>query len=243
MKCIGHKDCPNHDTDICGEDRGCYIPKPDLKMKAKGWATIIALALGTIGLFLVLAFCCGCQHLPDWIWDKGNEHLTNNLPIDPIPPYDPSTNTVMPPPAGVYADEIPLEDIVWLHPSIADWEKTTHLNVRVDRSFVHLDRDTSLDWPRFKVKQGGKWIDANAWVFIERDGQWYGVVFDYMAVNQVAKGKHDVCGKKFKKPAHFPADWKPTAGEEYGWCVSGNVRMAGVPQVRERGPIRKAVWR
>jgi len=154
--------------------------------------------------------------------------------IEPTPA--PKQPVVEPTPGPV--PPINLNTVTWLHSNVSSWKVTSTLkSVRITASHIVLDYDKTNVWPG-KTHVGAN-VNANPWIFVYRNNRWYAATFEWMRVGQTAKGINSVNGDHIKKsPLH---DFKPIAGETYGFMVSGLARDA-TRNVQERTNIVMVKW-
>ena len=132
-----------------------------------------------------------------------------------------------------------IPDFHYLHNSIEDWDVTSKLKVSVSGSMINLRHSKIRKWP--KVDFGdGSYINANAWIGFERDGQWYAVTWAYMRPGVPTRFVHQLSGKSFKIEGFY--DWRPVSGETYYFAVSGLARNPQLVNVEERSNWVKFVW-
>jgi len=133
-----------------------------------------------------------------------------------------------------------LNTVTWLYPNVSGWAQTATLNLSVSGSEIILDYDKKDVWPYVPEPTGtGKEFNANAWVFIEQGGTWYGASFTWLRKEKFNRPKTDVSGANIKRA---PLDtFNPVSGQTYYFMVSGLARM-GLRNVSERSNIVKLVW-
>ena len=101
-----------------------------------------------------------------------------------------------------------LSAVTWLHPDVSGWPAALNLsNVTVSSSQVCLDHDIPASWPSATV--GTAEVNANPWVFIWYDNQWWGATWEWLRPGQTCKNKSSVAGDHIKQdpfddPAIFP---------------------------------------
>ncbi len=135
-----------------------------------------------------------------------------------------------------------LESVRWLHPNISAWPVTSDLRVRFSGSQICLEYDHASDWPIVPIF-GGTEVVANAWVFIERDGTWYGATWEWMRPGQTCKAQSSVAGDHIKRaPFDEASGWRPRSGEILYFMVSGLVRSPEYRNVQERTALARVTW-
>lgn len=210
----------------------------------------------TLILSLIIAGCVGCATL-DWaikeigyikdaFSDKTIDEVTNSVPttttttIPPITPTTTTTTTTTTQPPGP-KDAISASDIQWLGVNVGEWAVTYDLAVRVQGNKIFYTQDATSRWPTRAIPNRSNGV-ANPWVIRKRNGKWVAATHEWMTKGQKFKAKSSVAGDHTKRAPHFPNDWKPKAGEEYGFVVSGLCR-GSQRNVRERTNIVKIRWR
>ncbi len=122
--------------------------------------------------------------------------------------------------------EVPSDfsDVIWLHHDVSGWEETATL------SSVHFGAGSTIcmDYDKADVWEGvntvGAYVNANPWIFIQRDGQWYAATWEWMRVGQTCKNQSAVAGDHIKREPFESEDWTPEPGEWYGFMLSGLAR-------------------
>lgn len=160
-------------------------------------------------------------------------------PIIDMGPPDPPD---MPPanPDGFYLDQV-----TWLDPNIAGWnESATLASVTFERG-----RDICLN---YSIPGGGTWpvvqafetdVVANAWIFIENNGVWYGATWEWMRPGQTCKALTSVGASHIKKrPFDEASGWEPSTGDVFYFMVSGLARNGLYSNVSERTNPVRVVW-
>ncbi|MCK5708351.1 MAG: hypothetical protein KAI43_11930 [Candidatus Aureabacteria bacterium] len=129
-----------------------------------------------------------------------------------------------------------LSDVVWLYTDVSGWAETGTLNtVALSGDTLILDYDKTNVWPNVDR------LNANPWVFMQAsDGTWYAGIFEYMRQGYASRPKATVNGAHVQK-APMNGSWKPTAGQQYGFMVSGLAR-GGYSNVQERTNVVMLTW-
>lgn len=130
------------------------------------------------------------------------------------------------------------EGVTWLHTNVSAWPATSELRaVHISGSSITLDYDAADRWPgRDHV---GAHVNANPWIFVERDGRWYAATWEWMRRGQTTKALAAVNGDHIKRaPLH---DFQPRSGERYYFMVSGLARDH-VRNARERTNLVEITW-
>lgn len=135
------------------------------------------------------------------------------------------------------SDGLDLGSVVWLDQNISGWSSTASMSASVSGGSVHMPYDKANVWPA--SSGGGASVNANAWVFANIDGTWYGATWEYLRVGQTSKSASSVGGSHVN---HAPlSSWHPVSGETYGFMVSGLVR-GGASNVEERSNVSMVTW-
>lgn len=173
-------------------------------------------------------------------------HTTNQAPpprSEPAKPATPGNVITAPVPDDqapqATASPIDLSQVKWLHTDVSGWPVTSRLaSVKVSGNLITLDYDAADRWPG----QGDGRINANPWIFVKRDGQWYAATWEWMRQGQRTKSVSAVSGSHIKRDPL--RDFRPRPGETYGFMVSGLARdMAHYRNVQERTNIVMYTWR
>ena len=126
--------------------------------------------------------------------------------------------------------------IHWLHTDVSAWPATTTLNASVGGGTINLSYDKARAWP---AVQGA---NANPWVFVKLDGQWYAATFEWLRHGQTAKPMavlNGSMGDHIKMPPL--SGWRPASGERIGLMVSGLARTE-LRNVKERSNVVMVTW-
>jgi hypothetical protein len=151
---------------------------------------------------------------------------------------------------GGTIEPLDLSLVQWLHQDVSSWSETVGLkSVTFPPSNICLGHNLSADaWPTAFVNDSE--VVANAWVFMEHEGQWYGGAFEWLDAAdgvQTCLGIDTVDGAHVNEPpfnlAPFPpsAFWQPTSGETLYFMLSGIVRGTD-NNMAERSNLLGAVW-
>lgn len=135
-----------------------------------------------------------------------------------------------------------LEQVQWLHPNISQWNETTALSVSFANNLICLDYDKKDEWPLVEIF-GSTDVVANAWVFAQQEGQWYGMTFEWLRPGQTCKAMSAVEGGHIKvAPFDEASQWAPALCEELYFMVSGLIRSPAYRNVSERSNIVRVTW-
>ena len=97
-----------------------------------------------------------------------------------------------------------------------------------------------MSYDKAKVWHAVAGANANPWVFVNLNGQWYAATFEYLRHGQTAKPMSVLNSRDHIKVS--PLDkWRAHSGERIGLMVSGLVR-GGYRNVKERSNIVMVTW-
>ena len=169
--------------------------------------------------------------------------------LPPAPDQAPKPDQAPPPDQAAKPDSRPtapppldLNKVVWLHTNVAGWKVTAKLSsVTFKGSQICLNHDKAGAWPTNKINSTV--VSANPWVFVWRQGKWYGATWEWMRPGQTCKNKSSVAGDHIKqKPFDAASGWKPSSGQTLYFMVSGLARMPSITNVKQRSKPVKVVW-
>ena len=127
-----------------------------------------------------------------------------------------------------------LSEVTWLYPDVSAWPETgTMSRVEVVGDTIFLEYDKTNEWPNTNG------LNANVWIFIEKDGTWYAATFEYMRQGYTWRGRNTVAGDHIKREQFN--GWRPASGTQYGFMASGLVR-GGLSNVQERTNVYMYTW-
>lgn len=128
-----------------------------------------------------------------------------------------------------------LGGVHWLHANVSGWAQTATLSgVNISGGSITLKYNKAKVWPAV----GG--LNANPWIFVNRDGKWYGATWGWLRHGQTTKAVSSVRGDHIKKaPLN---NFTPVSGETYGFMVSGLARDKGTRNVSERSNVVMVRW-
>ena len=153
---------------------------------------------------------------------------------------DPTPTPTPTPTNAIAGDEIAVSNIVWLDTDVSKWEITSKLDVSLSGSLIVYDQDGTTKWPATYVDGG--YVSGNPWVFVYKNGEWYGATHEWMRPRQTRKNKSSVSGSHIKEYNHFSSSWVPTPGVKYGFMVSGLARTSA-RNAEERTQIMLMTWK
>lgn len=124
--------------------------------------------------------------------------------------------------------------IHWLHADVSGWAQTANLHASVGGGSINLAYDKAKVWPAM----GG--ANANPWVIVNLNGQWYAGTFEWLRYGQTAKPMSVLSGGGHIKVPPL-SSWRPRSGERLGLMVSGLARDS-TRNVKERSNIVMVTW-
>jgi len=135
-----------------------------------------------------------------------------------------------------------LSRVTWLHTDVSGWPEVAALDSVTFRSGqICLDYNRADVWP-IRTISGGVDVVANPWVFIWRDGRWYGATWEWLRPGQRCKAQTSVAGDHIKRsPFDAASGWRPTSGEVLYFMVSGLARSTERNAMERTRPVR-VVW-
>ena len=137
------------------------------------------------------------------------------------------------------SSSIDLGSVSWLHTNVSGWSQTASLSgVAVSGNTITLNYDRANTWPGASTS-GGSGLNANAWVFVNLNGQWYAGTWEWMRTGQTTKFKRAVNGDHIGVAPL--SSWSPVSGETYGFMVSGLAR-GSARNVQERSNVVMYTW-
>ena len=126
--------------------------------------------------------------------------------------------------------------ITWLHADVSNWPVTSSLNASVGGGAISMNYDKARVWPQ---RDG---VNANCWVIVNLNGQWYAATFEYLRPGQTSKPVGVLNGAMGDHIKVSPLNkWRPSSGERFGIMVSGLARSQ-LRNVQERSNIVMVTW-
>lgn len=124
----------------------------------------------------------------------------------------------------------------FLHADVSSWPVTAKLQASVSGGQIRMPYDKTKSWP------GIDGINANPWIIVNLDGQWFAATFEWLRVGQTSKPVGVLDGSKGDHIKVAPlSSWRPRSGERFGFMVSGLAR-AQSRTVKERSNVSWVVW-
>ena len=152
-----------------------------------------------------------------------------------------TTATPLPPNSNQQFD---LSKVTWLHTNVSNWPVTHDLKVNIGAGLICMEFGGSATWPTASIPhRSGAYnieVNANPWVFVWRNGRWYGGTWEWMVPNGTCKNKSSVEGGHIKQPGLI--DWNPVSGETYYFMVSSIARGANLNNYQARTNVVPVKW-
>ena len=143
----------------------------------------------------------------------------------------PSTGTTT---GGLWPAEI-TGPIHWLHTDVSSWPVTASLNASVGGT-INMPYSKAKVWPAVDG------VNANPWVIVNMNGQWYAATFEWLRHGQTSKPKGVLDGSMGDHIKVAPLNrWRPRSGERFGLMVSGLARTK-MRNVQERSNVSMVTW-
>lgn len=124
--------------------------------------------------------------------------------------------------------------IHWLHTDVSGWAQTATLNASVGGGTIHMPYSQARAWPAVDG------VNANPWVIVNLNGQWYAGTFEWLRHGQTAKPMSVLSGGGHIKVPPL-SSWRPRSGERIGLMVSGLARTS-MRNVKERSNVVMVTW-
>ena len=210
-----------------------------------------SICLASLAGGFALAFMAGCETSP--LQNEGTVSLSQLQGVT-APVESPSTGTDTSSSSGTTSSGttsttttgtatpgagIPAEitgPIKWLHNDVSDWAVTASLSASVGGGTINMPYSKARVWPAV----GG--VNANPWVIVNLNGQWYAATFEWFRHGQTSKPVGVLNGAMGDHIKASPlSGWRPRSGERFGLMVSGLAR-AQSRNVRERSNVVMVTW-
>ena len=155
---------------------------------------------------------------------------TDPTPTDPTPTDPPTDGTTT---NGLWPSEI-TGTVKFLHTDVSSWPVTASLHASVGGGTINMPYSKSRVWPAVDG------VNANPWVIVNVNGQWYAGTFEWLRHGQTAKPMSVLSGGGHIKVAPL-SSWRPRSGERIGLMVSGLARTS-MRNVKERSNVVMVTW-
>ena len=167
---------------------------------------------------------------------------TNSPTTDDPATDDPATDdpATEPPTDGTTTNSLwPAEitgTVRFLHTDVSRWPETASLHARVGGGTISMPYSKAKVWPAVDG------VNANPWVFVNLNGQWYAATFEWLRQGQTSKPKGVLDGSMGDHIKASPlSGWTPHSGERIGIMVSGLARTK-MRNVEERSNVSMVTW-
>ena len=125
--------------------------------------------------------------------------------------------------------------VKFLHTDVSSWPVTASLNASVGGT-INMPYSKAKVWPSVDG------VNANPWVFVNLNGQWYAATFEWLRQGQTSKPKGVLDGSMGDHIKVPPLNrWRPRSGERIGLMVSGLARTK-MRNVQERSNVSMVTW-
>ena len=184
----------------------------------------------------------GCSDLWCWPFDCSSSKSSSGV-VDDSSQSEATTGTTAPATSGS-PNEFDLSKVTWLHINVSSWPETHKLTVDLGGGVICMNFGGTTAWPSAEIDHtsGTHKIDVNAnpWVFVFKNGQWYGGTWEWMTPSGNCKPMTSVAGDHIKLPPL--ADWRPTSGETLYFMASSIARGANLNNYQARTDAVKVIW-
>ena len=140
--------------------------------------------------------------------------------------------------------EFALSKVNWLHTNVASWPVTHNLTVNLGGGTICMEWGGTATWPTATIRHTDGTrdikVNANPWVFVWRNGAWYGGTWEWMTPNGNCKPMRVVEGGHIKRPPL--TNWTPASGETLYFMVSSLARAGNMNNYQARTNVVRVVW-
>ena len=138
---------------------------------------------------------------------------------------------------GGSADQLNLNDVVWLHHDVRNWPKTSTITgVSLLNPPICVGHTKAGRWPAVR-HSSGILVEGNPWVFAKINGWWYGVTWEWLRPGQTCKQRTGHDFRIHVASASPLSGWTPRSGEKVGFMVSTPARFGPMGPARERSNV------
>ncbi|WFB37312.1 hypothetical protein P3T73_06000 [Kiritimatiellota bacterium B12222] len=139
-------------------------------------------------------------------------------------------------------NDIDVGSVIFLDADVSGWAQTANLNASVSGGSIVLDYDQANSWPSASVRaKDGSSLNANPWVVVNVNGQWYAATFEWLKTGQTAKPTSVVTGRGGHIVQAPLNTFNPVSGQQYGFMVTTPAR-GGSRTINERSNISVVTW-
>ena len=126
--------------------------------------------------------------------------------------------------------------VKFLHTDVSGWPVTASLHASVGGGTISMPYSKAKVWPAVDG------VNANPWVFVNMNGQWYAATFEWFRAGQTSKPVGVLDGSKGDHIKVSPLNgWRPRSGERIGLMVSSLARTK-MRNVQERSNVSMVTW-
>ena len=141
-------------------------------------------------------------------------------------------------------EEFALSKVNWLHTNVSSWPVTHNLTVNLGGGTICMEWGGTSTWPTATIRHTDGTrdikVNANPWVFVWRNGAWYGGTWEWMTPNGNCKPMRVVEGGHIKRPPL--TNWTPASGETLYFMVSSLARAGNMNNYQARTNVVRVVW-
>ena len=168
----------------------------------------------------------------------------NPIPPPPQPPGGGGSGSGNDPGAP---SSVNLSNVAWLDQDVSGWAQTANLSVGVTGggSGIDLNYDKTSVWPSGFPLDSVTALNANAWIFVYRNGNWVASTWEWMKPGQTSKGTSNLYAPgnalrgELSNSAARP--FTPRSGDTYGFMVSCLARLS-TRNCTERSNVVMVTW-
>jgi len=179
--------------------------------------------------------------LKDFLMKKAEEYIDEQLDKLTENKNEPDEDKADLVQAPGLSDDIQIERVVCTNGlDIRGWPLLYPLRVALVGERLILDQELTAH--ATPVGPAGDLAVGNPWVFVNINGIWHGCTFEWFRKGATDRAKRSVAGDHMKYFRLWPVSWRPTPGEQYGFCVTTIARGNGPYNGQERTAIRLLTW-